>query len=116
MAKVRPRTRETLARNLTVLMDRFGWTQRDLAALSGVSQRQISNILSQSTTCSIETADALAGAFKLNGWHLLMPNLPQDLAQAAGLRRLVEAYNGADAPTRDYLDSIADRELGNGKR
>lgn len=81
--------------------------------MSGVSQRQISNILSQSTSCSVETADALAKAFKLHGWHLLLPTLPADLERSASLQRLVEAYMHSGAATRDYLDSIADRELAN---
>jgi len=114
MAQPRPRTRETLARNLRVLMDRAEWSQRDLAAQSKVSQRQISNILSMTTSCSVETAEALAKPFGLQGWHLVLPNLPVDLVQSTSIARLVSAYIAAQGPSRAFMDSLADRELSDG--
>lgn len=114
MRSSRPKTRQSVAKNLQVLMAHAGWSQRDLAAKAKVSQRQISNILSQATSCSVETADALAAAFGLQGWHLLLPNLPDDLAESPSIARLVEAYIGSDPAGRAYLNSIADRELSSG--
>ena len=86
-------------------------SQRDLAAKSGVSQRQISNILSDATSCSVDTAQALAKAFGLEGWHLLVPNLPDELLSSPSLERLVRAYIGAPASAREFMDTLADREL-----
>ena len=91
-------------------MVRASMTQRDLSAASGVSQRQISNILSETTTCSVETADALAAAFKLVGWHLLIPDLPSELLNSPSLNRLVSAYVHASEDTRHYMDQVAERE------
>ena len=57
MAIKRPATRETLARNLKALMDEAKWNQVELSKRSGVSQRQISNILRQETGCWSEGSD-----------------------------------------------------------
>ena len=95
-------------------MERAGWSQRDLASKSGISQRQISNILTMSTSCSVETAEALAKPFGLQGWHMALPNLPADLVQSTSIARLVSAYIAGNEAARDYLDSIATRELANG--
>lgn len=91
-------------------MDRKQWSQRDLAGKSGVSQRQISNILQMTTTCSVETADALALPFGLEGWHLLLPRLPLDLVHSPSIGRLVKAYTEASDIVRAYFDTIAIRE------
>lgn len=109
-AKQRPRTRGSIARNLRLLIDHAHWTQRDLETRSGVSQRQISNILTQTTSCSTETADALAKPFGLEGWHLLIPNLPLDLVHSPSIAKLVAAYIRAGQDTRDFIDSVAERE------
>lgn len=108
--KARPRTRVTISRNLRAIMELTDMSQRDLEAKSGVSQRQISNILTQSTSCSIETADALAASFGLVGWHLLIPDLPKELLQSTSIGKLVTSYVRASDDTRHYMDQIADRE------
>lgn len=109
MSIKRPGTRQTLARNLKMLMDERGWTQMVLSQKSGISQRQISNILSTSTGCSVEHADALAKPFGLQGWHLIMPSLQHDLMNGA-ISRLVENYVGSSPEGRAAIDRVADLE------
>jgi transcriptional regulator with XRE-family HTH domain len=105
----RPATRDTLARNLTVLMAEAGWNQVELAKRSGVSQRQISNILRKESGCSVEHADALARAFGLQGWHLIMPTLPADVRNGA-LPLLMERYAASSAEGRKAIDRVAELE------
>lgn len=92
-------------------MSKMEWTQRDLERESGVSQRSISNILRQEQSPSVEVADALAKPFGLEGWHLILPNLPLDLVHSRSIANLVSAYTKGTDATRTFLDSIADREL-----
>jgi transcriptional regulator with XRE-family HTH domain len=113
MAKPRPRTRTTLARNLAVLMEMHGWSYRALAARCGVSPRQIGNILNEDSSCTTETADAIASAFGLEGWHLLLPDLPAELVDSPTIGRLVRAFIGADADGRELLVRMAQREAAN---
>ena len=96
-------------------MAQAGWSQHELAKRSGVSQSQVGNILNRRTSCSVETAEALAKPFGLQGWHLILPNLPDELVHSISIERLVTAYTGAGEETRDYLDRIAEREIQYGK-
>ena len=109
MAVKRPATRETLARNLRLLMSEAGWNQVELSKRSGVSQRQISNILSSNTGCSVEHADALARAFGLQGWHLIMPALRKEL-QAGAVVLLIDRYAQASTEGRSAIDRVAELE------
>jgi len=116
MAKPRPRTRSTIARNLRALMAFHGLKQRAMEVKTGVSQRQIGNILNGSTSCSVETADALAQPFGLTGWQLMVHNLPPELIESPNLGRLVQAYLDANDEGRELLDKMAHREQNFGSR
>jgi transcriptional regulator with XRE-family HTH domain len=81
-------------------------TQTQLAEKSGVSQRMISGILSSEHGCSVETAEALAGAFKLRGWHLIMRKLPPELLDSPALSNLMDSYINATPANRDLIDRL----------
>lgn len=85
-------------------------SQAALENASGVSQSQISNILRAATGCSIENADALAAVFGLQGWHLLIPSLPDDLINSPSISSLVETYVHADPEGRDTIERVVSRE------
>lgn len=110
VAPARPNTRKTLANNLRTLMRIRDWTQVQLAEKSGVSQTMISSVLGEKSGCSVETADALAHAFGLTGWHLLMPNLTEDLLKSKAVQRLLESYVNATAEGQALIDAMAIRE------
>jgi transcriptional regulator with XRE-family HTH domain len=86
------------------------WTQVELAAKSGVSQTMISSVLGQKSGCAVETADALAHAFGLTGWHLLMPGLSEDLLKSKAIQRLLETYINATPEGQALIDAMALRE------
>lgn len=110
MAPKRTSTRDTLAKNLRTLMTIRDWTQVQLAEKSGVSQTMISSILAARSGCSVETADALALAFGLTGWHLLMPGLTEDLLKSKAVQKLLESYVSATPDGKALIDAIALRE------
>lgn len=116
MAKPRPRTRNVFARNLAWLLAQRGWSQRDLAAKSGVSQRQISNILSGATAPTVETADALAAPFGLPGWIMLNADMPTDLLDSPSLRKLVASWIAATDEDRDYMNRVAEQAAKYGRK
>lgn len=111
VATHRPKTQDSVAANLRRLMAMVHWSQVKLAKESGVSQTHISAILRGDSSCTVETAEALAKAFGLKGWHLLIPNLPDELVSSPSLFRLVEAYIHSNAAGREFLDAAANREL-----
>ena len=86
------------------------WTQVELAGKSGVSQTMISSILGQKSGCAVETADALAHAFGLTGWHMLMPGLSEDLLKSKAVQKLLETYVNASPEGQAFMDAVAARE------
>lgn len=87
-----------------------GWTQKELAEKSGLSQTMISAILRDQAAASIETADAIAHAFGLTGWHLLMPGLSEDLLKSKAVQTLLESYIDASPEGKALIDAMAVRE------
>lgn len=86
------------------------WNQMELSKKSGVSQRMVSAILSEESGCSVETADALAHAFGLEGWHLIMPGLTEDLLKSKAVQDLFDSYVKASPEGRALIDAMALRE------
>jgi len=103
-------TTETLASNLRHLMDFSGFTITELVKRSGVSRRTIAYILKAENSTSIETAEALAKPFGLEGWHLIMHNLPHDLKASKSLNSLISNYIGSSSEGQNMIDLMAERE------
>lgn len=107
----RPNTRATLAGNVNSLMARKKWVQMDLAKASGVSQRAVSNICNpQGPSPTLKTVDAVASAFNLEGWHLIMPSLLSDLDNGSSIAALLRNYDQAEADGKRHILRIAERE------
>ncbi len=107
----RPNTRVTLARNVNALMVRRKYAQMDLAKASGVSQRAVSNICNPNgPSPTLKTVDALANAFGLEGWHLIMPRLLDDLDGGTSLASLITNYDQAEAEGKRHILRVAERE------
>jgi transcriptional regulator with XRE-family HTH domain len=85
-------------------------SQRELATTSGVSQGQLSAILNDKSACSIETAEALARAFDLHGWHLLLHNLPKELVDSPKVGLMVDGYLKLNGEGREFIDAAIRRE------
>ena len=105
------KTRAALAANVRTLMAAVGWSQVELSRRSGVAQRTISNLLRPETgSTTVETVTALAGAFGVEPWALLVPGLPPDVAQSPALRILIDNYLHAGPQGRRALDRIGELE------
>lgn len=107
---IRPNTADTVVTNIKYLLEECKWSVARLEAESGVPRRTIYSILNRERTPGIDTADDIAKAFGLDGWHLLKPNLRYDLAKNGHLDKMIDAYNTATEMTRDYVDMVLERE------
>lgn len=85
-------------------------TKQKLAAKSGVSERMIGYVLAKEKAPTIEVADALAGAFDLPGWMLLLPDLPVRIAKTGRLQTLIGKYVLSSDAGREYIDRVAEHE------
>ena len=91
-SRARPPVRIIFAAVLKELMRQRGWTQRDLSMASGISQRQISNLVKGTQCAALDTVEAMAQAFDMQTWHMLIRTTglpPKDLAR---LRRVIAAF------------------------
>lgn len=104
------KTRRALTANLLHLMEKYGDTQASLAKRAGVTQSNVSYILSTERNVRLDTVEAVAAAYGLNGWHLLNPDLPADLVDSPSLAKLVSSYIKTSSEGRALIDAVADRE------
>lgn len=102
--------RETVAANLRSLMERRDWSQAALAKKAKVSQRHISNMLSRKTGASFETLHAVAGAFGIPGWVLMIDRLSVDLLDSQKISLLVTSFCNAGPDGQSLIERLAERE------
>lgn len=107
----RPAVRAVLAANLRALKDRRDWTQTEVANKAHISQRYVSSVLNQEQAPTTEIVDALASAFGLPGWLMLVPDLPVELLDSQDLPLIIKHYLGAGPDGRALLDKLAEREF-----
>lgn len=81
-----------------------------LGKRAGMSQKTVHNVLAGRHKVSVESADKLAGAYGLAGWHLLLPGLPKDLLESKSISNLYNSYLSASKEGREMIDRVADRE------
>jgi transcriptional regulator with XRE-family HTH domain len=110
MHKQRPNPRESLAKNVAMLLRIHNMGQSDLARKSGVNQKTISNIVHGKNAPNLDKVDAIAKAFGLDAWHLILPNLPEEIANGGAIAQLVENFLASDSESRKYINHVAERE------
>lgn len=101
---------EVLARNIRGLMDLRHWKERELANKSGVSQKTINNILHCRAATTMKNMDAIAGAFGLQGWQLLLPEIPVDIIANHSLAEIIDFYARSSTEGRKNIHRIAENE------
>jgi transcriptional regulator with XRE-family HTH domain len=106
MAKDRPATRETVAENVKALLRLREWSQAELGRQAGLPTRTVNSVVNKEGACTVETAEKIANAFGLSGWHLLIPSLPDELLDSPTLSRLVEAYARVNGESRDLINDL----------
>lgn len=105
-----PNTKEIISSNLRALIDLHQWSERVLAEKSKVAQKTVNKILNQESSPSAETIEKLAKAFGLNGWQLMLPNMPTDLLESPSLQVLFDNYASSSGAGREYINRIAAKE------
>jgi transcriptional regulator with XRE-family HTH domain len=104
----RPPPRKTLARNLRLLMDAAGMKAPEVARLSGVDAKTVNNMLHGRFDPRPEKADQVAQVFGLNGWQLLIPDLPADMLRNGHIEQLIANYVSASPDGRDSIIRVAE--------
>lgn len=92
-----------------------GDSQKSLAARAGLSQRAVGDLLTYGKTHykspTIRTSDAIADAFGLPLWVLLVPELDLDLLKSPELASLITHYRDAHWDGRANIVRVAESEV-----
>jgi len=109
-------TTDTLIDNLLYLKRLRGDSVYAIGKRAKMSPRTVSNILArEQEKVSIEQTDALAKAYGLEGWHLMLPNLPRDLVESPHIAKLFKNYIMATTDGRALINLVAEREASYGQ-
>ena len=66
--------------------------------------------VSTASSLCLNEVDAVASAFGLNCWHLIMPSLPDELVSSSSISDLYSNYLKAGPDGRELIEHIAKRE------
>lgn len=103
--------RETLAKNVKFLMDQNdNETEASLAKRSGVSQKTVNNIINNRTSVQLDSVEAIAAAYGLNGWQLIIPGLPAELLSSGTIAKMYDDYANSSSEGRKHIEQVAERE------
>ena len=75
-----PTVRATLAANVKSCLKHLEWSESELARRSGVSQKQVNNIVRRRNGCGVEALHEIGVALGVPFWLLLVPNLGRTVA------------------------------------
>jgi transcriptional regulator with XRE-family HTH domain len=103
-----PVTRHTLAQNLRAELNKREWSEAELARRTGISQKQINNIIRERNGCSIEALVHIGRALQMPHWWLTMPGATESAALPNRAERLMHAYASSAGKERAALDKILD--------
>lgn len=101
---------KTFAKNLRILMEHHGDTQKALEKRSGVSQKTISNMLNPGDERSpnLDNIALIAKCYRLETWQILIPNAPIEVLTHQNLVNLITNYLTVDNESRITLEKVAE--------
>lgn len=100
------RIRAQLSHNIKALLEHMQISENELAKRSGVSQKQVNNIVQRRTGCGVDALEAIAEAGRLRPYMLLHPHFDDILQNAARYQRLVDAYHTISPSKRELVDAL----------
>lgn len=116
MARIRAGTEDSVAAevfraNVSALMSQARQVEvrrEDIAAKARISLRSLGYQLQGKHSPTLRTIEAVASAFGLQPWQLLLPGLSVDLLLDKSVAHTLGAYLSASAPERHAIDKVVD--------
>lgn len=105
-------TRRALSSNVSVLMLSKGWKQPQLAQHAGIAQTSVSNIVRPDSGKSptLSSIQAVAVAFRVPPWMLLIPDIPPTLLKSRDLQKLVASFIRLEKAGAEQVARVAEAE------
>ena len=104
----KPHAIDVVAENLRRLRERYPElsTQKVLASRSGVGEGTIGRITRKEAACGIDSLEAIAGAFGLEAWQMLIPGLDPDSPPSLGTSQTEQAILKTVQVLQAQLDAL----------
>ena len=101
---------KNFARNLKLVMEYHGDSQKKLEKRSGVSQKTISNMLNpgDDTSPGFDKVALVAAAYKIKTWQFLLPNAPLDILINKSVEKLVESFLQIDKLSQETVLQVTE--------
>jgi len=101
---------KNFARNLRLLMEYYGHNQKTIGKKSGLSQKTISNMLNpgEDRAPNLENVAKIAKAYKLQTWHLLIPNAGIELLTNISIEKIIDNFMHSDEQSRDTVLQVSE--------
>lgn len=101
-----PLVRHLVAQNVRHLLHVNEWSESELARRSGVSQKQVNNIVRERYGCTIEALFEMARAFRVPPYSMIIAGVSEAGADLSKLDEIVVAYLQADARKRGRMHAL----------
>ena len=108
VVKKRPIPRQTLAKNLRALCNKFEFSGHEVARRARVDPKTVNNQLNAKYDPRPDQVDAVAAVFGLNYWDLLNPHFDPEAASSDIVRQLTALYSQADDKGRRNIMAVAE--------
>lgn len=99
--------RHLVAQNIRHYLRQNEWSEAELARRSGVSQKQVNNIVRQRYGCSVEALFIIARAFRVPAYQLIIAGRSESDALPTELDRVIVAYLNGDEVARRKISKAA---------
>ena len=103
-----PMVRHVLGQNVRAELNRREWSESELARRSGVSQKQVNNIVRERNGCSVEALHYIGRALGVPAWWLVLYGAAMSEALPLRAERLLMAYMTGTPAERAVMDRILD--------
>lgn len=102
-----PVARHVLGQNLRSELNKREWSESELSRRTGVSQKQVNNIVRERNGCSVEALHYIARAMSLPTWWLTLDGASESEALPSRAERVMRSYLSCSAAERAAFDRIA---------
>lgn len=107
MGKATPTLGETVAANLTRLMQARGMNDRAIEAACGIGHKTVNNMRHGRHAPELDNIEKVAAALRVKPWMLLVPDFADSAFTDDDIRSLIENYVAASPRSREQIAGFA---------
>jgi transcriptional regulator with XRE-family HTH domain len=102
-----PLVRHLVAQNVRHHLSLREWSEAELGRRSGVSQKQVNNIVRERYGCTVEALFEIARTFRVPPYSLIIPGISESDASLEQLDKVIVAFLTGSEKTRRKMLTLA---------